>query len=315
MKQKRLLGQPIALNKNMPQHQNKLLEIIKWFNNANEKEIELTGNNEKLNLYNAMCSLIRRDGVLDAEKMFDFTKKAYQQSEAFKGETEEELNTVYKDLFAFVDEFPTIEDTDWSEKNIEIVKEELNLTPQKDESPTPPITLTSQHYFVDKEAISSLYITDDYKILLPEYDEIEIKLSHLTKSIYFLFLGNEAISLKNLDYYENELLNIYKHISNQENYDKMAQSVKDVVNVDTNAIYVHLSRIKSAFYSKFEWDIADIYCISGIRNEPKRIRIPRLRIHFDKKMLNIETFNKLDKLQTTLKIKKVKRDEEKKCLR
>jgi len=141
------------------------------------------------------------------------------------------------------------------------------------------------------QPLSSLKVTEDYKILLPEYNNMEIKMSHLTKSIYLLFLVHEAIDLKNLKSYKDDLMDIYKEISNQENYDKMLQSVKDVVDLETNAIYVHLSRIKSAFCSKIDGKIAENYYIDGKKNEPKKIKLSRFSVSLSKS----STHNNLDK--------------------
>jgi len=269
-----LMFAPMLYNEENETHQIKLDDIVNWFNKANQIEIEQTGNNNGLNLHSAICSLIRRDGVLDAEAMFDFTKRGYKKSDAYKGETEEELNSVYRNLFSFVDEFPVIEDIDWATKNIELI--------QNQEVSSPPITLKTHQYssfekLFLKEILSPLEIRDEnYQILLPKYG-IEIELSHLTKSIYILFLLHEEIRLTNLKEHKRELLKIYKQVSNRENYDQMVQSVEDVINLETNAIYVHLSRIKAAFYSKLDWGIAEHYCISGARNEPKSIKLSRLQ--------------------------------------
>ena len=89
-------------------------------------------------------------------------------------------------------------------------------------------------------------INDQNKILLP-YFKKEVELSHLTKAIYFLFLKHpEGINLKELGKHKKELLTIYTSVSNQLDYDKMSRSIDDVIDVETKAIYTHLSRTKSA---------------------------------------------------------------------
>lgn len=67
--------------------------------------------------------------------------------------------------------------------------------------------------------------------------------------MYLLFLKHpQGIKLNELGNYKKELVSIYFSVSNQLDYDKMIKSVDDVINLETKAIYTHLSRIKSAYY-------------------------------------------------------------------
>lgn len=143
------------------------------------------------------------------------------------------------------------------------------------------------------QPLSPLKITEDYKMFLPGYNNMEIKMSHLTKSIYLLFLACESVDLRELKSCEEDLMEIYKIISNQENYDKMLQSVKDVVDLETNAIYVHLSRIKSAFCSKMDSKIAENYYVDGKRNEPKEIKLSILEVSLPEPLRKLPIFDEL----------------------
>ena len=89
---------------------------------------------------------------------------------------------------------------------------------------------------------------------------------------YFLFLKHpEGINLKELSNYKKELLTLYKSVSNQLDYDKMAKSIVDVINLETKAIYTHLSRIKSAFYKIMDASHANHYIISGNGEENRKV--------------------------------------------
>src|SRR5690554_397513 len=123
--------------------------------------------------------------------------------------------------------------------------------------------------------LSNLYIDDDYRIFLPDYNNIEIKLSHLTKSLYFLFLMKGSFGIDELKEFELHLLTIYKHISYQENIDKMTKSVLDLIKNENNEIYTHFSRIKSTFCKVIDKSIAKKYYIVGERNRPKYLRISK----------------------------------------
>ena len=123
--------------------------------------------------------------------------------------------------------------------------------------------LNKQSHNIDFNSISKMEIDYQNKIQLP-YFKKEVELSHLTKSIYFLFLKHpEGINLKELGNYRKEMLTIYNSVSNQLDYDKMAKSIDDVVNLETKAIYTHLSRIKSAFYKIMDASFAKYYIVSG----------------------------------------------------
>ena len=124
---------------------------------------------------------------------------------------------------------------------------------------------------------SRLYIDADFKILLPDFN-IEIKLSHLTKSLYLLHIINDGGMLfEDLARQENELFRIYTIISNQADLDKLRKNVQNLI-ADKDAYYVHLSRIKSAFYRKMDKNIADHYIINGGKNEPKKISLDRMLV-------------------------------------
>jgi len=126
---------------------------------------------------------------------------------------------------------------------------------------------------IDFSSISKIEITENNKILLP-YFKKEVELSHLTKSIYFLFLKHlEGINLKELKTYKKELLTIYTSVSNQLDYDKMSKSIDDVINLDTKAIYTHLSRIKSAYYKIMDESIARNYIVDGTGDNNRKINL------------------------------------------
>lgn len=121
------------------------------------------------------------------------------------------------------------------------------------------------------DELSTLNIDKNFTIFLRDYN-LEIKLSHLTKSIYLLFLNHpEGILLTELNVHKKELLEYYKNISNRIDLDKMTESIDDLIDLSSNAIYVHLSRIKSAFTKAMHHSIAKHYFIDGGKNKPKKI--------------------------------------------
>jgi hypothetical protein len=122
--------------------------------------------------------------------------------------------------------------------------------------------------------LSRLYVDEEFRLILPDYNYMEIKLNSLAKAIYLLFLlHSEGIHLKEMEEYEDELMKLYLSVSNQTDIEKMRESVKEIVNPNSNAIYMHLSKIKSAFTKAFCYELASHYYINGNKNEKKRIAL------------------------------------------
>lgn len=130
--------------------------------------------------------------------------------------------------------------------------------------------------------IHPIIISEDYKILIPECNNLEIKLSHLTKAIYLLFLNSsEPINLKELYLYKESLFKIYKNISNQNSLDKIKETVDELVKENNEEIYVHIARIKKAFLVHFSEFIAFKYYITGEKGKPKQILLEKEMIIFE----------------------------------
>lgn len=126
-----------------------------------------------------------------------------------------------------------------------------------------------------KVPLSRLYIDENYRIFLKDYQNREVKMSHLTKSLYFLFLMGGSFSLQKLGEYKKELSAIYQTISHQENFDKMQESIERLLANENNEIYIHFSRIKSAFLKVIDEPFAKHYYITGRKNEEKRIDLDK----------------------------------------
>ena len=130
--------------------------------------------------------------------------------------------------------------------------------------------------FETEAKLSRLVITSEYKIILPDYNNMEITMYPLPKAVFFLFLNHpEGILFKNLLDYRDELVAIYKKISGRENIENMEKSINDIVNPMLNSINEKCSRIREAFISKFDESIAQNYFITGERATPKTIILNR----------------------------------------
>lgn len=123
---------------------------------------------------------------------------------------------------------------------------------------------------------SRLLITDDFRLLLPDYNNREIVLNPLSKALYFFYLRHlEGVLFKHLRDHRSELFNLYSLLSPRENIDKMNQSIDDLVDSTKNSVNVLCSRIKSSFASEFQDRLASQYYITGNPGGPKSIALDR----------------------------------------
>ncbi len=128
----------------------------------------------------------------------------------------------------------------------------------------------------ERPTLSRLVIDKDFRIFLPDYNNIEITMQPLPKAVFFLFLQHpEGIPFKQLDYYFPELLEIYKHVGNREIEENILHSIGDITDPTKNSINEKCSRIREAFLKHFDAAYAQYYYITGKRGEPKKITLPR----------------------------------------
>ena len=130
--------------------------------------------------------------------------------------------------------------------------------------------------FTEKPKLSRVVITKDMRIMLPDYNNMEIKMEPINKAVYLLFLRHpEGIVFKHLPNYRKELAAIYQKIKPLGLNDRALQSIEDVTNPTLNSINEKCARIRGSFVSQFDDSLARHYYIYGLRGEPKKIDLPR----------------------------------------
>ena len=128
----------------------------------------------------------------------------------------------------------------------------------------------------EEELFPQMVVTEDYKVVLADGADTEVKMEPLVKAVYLLFLSHpEGIVLKCLSDYRKELTQLYLLLRPAGLTDRVLQSIEDVTNPTLNSINEKCARIKKAFLNVMQADLAEHYYIKGTRGEPKRIDLPR----------------------------------------
>ena len=114
------------------------------------------------------------------------------------------------------------------------------------------------HGIVDEgERLSSLVITKDYRIFLPEYQNLEVIMPALPKAVFILFLKHpEGIRFKDLADYHDELLGIYRALSPIGGTQRQLQSIQAITNPMSNSINEKCAQIREAFIKNFDDSLA-----------------------------------------------------------
>ena len=131
-------------------------------------------------------------------------------------------------------------------------------------------------------------VNGDMKIVLPEYDEMEIKMPAMSRSLYILFMklrkqGAGGIVLRNIDEYRDEIIDIYSLVKPGADEQRVAQSVDNLCDPYGESLHQAISRINRCIRSVItDKGLAAQYIVAGTRGEqygialdPELIELPR----------------------------------------
>ena len=131
-------------------------------------------------------------------------------------------------------------------------------------------------------------VNGDMKIVLPEYDEMEIEMPAMCRTLYILFMkqrkqGTEGIVLKNMDEYRDEIIDIYGLVKPGASEQRVARSVDNLCDPMNDALNQTISRINRCIRNVItDGHLAHDYCITGERGQqygilldPQYLELPR----------------------------------------
>ena len=132
-----------------------------------------------------------------------------------------------------------------------------------------------------------LLVNGDMKIVLPDYDEMEIKMPAMSRTLYILFMkhrlmGLDGFELKNIDQYRDEMVNIYSLVKPGADVDRVRRTVDNLCDPFSNSLNEAISRA-NGFIRKciVDKNLQKQYLISGARGgkysiglSPEMIALP-----------------------------------------
>jgi len=139
------------------------------------------------------------------------------------------------------------------------------------------ISLMAIHELIDKqEPLSRMVITNDFRIFLPEYGNLEVEMGELPKALYFFFLRYpEGIPFSYLPDHATELLNIYRQLRPGTAESRLQETINKLVDPLENRINENIARIRQAFVKKFDIHLARNYYVHGKAGENYGISLDR----------------------------------------
>ena len=127
-----------------------------------------------------------------------------------------------------------------------------------------------------------ILITKDYRILLPDRFNTEIRLQPLVKTVFLLFLRHpEGIRFGDLPDYRAEMTDLYKSITRRSDPEQLRASLDRLTTPGDNAIHEKAAKLAAALARYFRPQELPAYTLTGKAGTPKRIRLDRSLVEWE----------------------------------
>ena len=127
--------------------------------------------------------------------------------------------------------------------------------------------------------ISPIHVTRDGRLILTDYDNKEVEMGLIEKTLYLLFLRHpEGLYQKDLVDYSGELQDLYRKVNGGTITPRGMNGIGRLINPLDNSCDEKLSHIRKAFSSLFQPAIADTYSVTRGKGELRRIPLETTKI-------------------------------------
>lgn len=134
-------------------------------------------------------------------------------------------------------------------------------------------------YLYQNQKPSKLVISRDYKITLPDLNNLEIRLTPLFKTLYLFFLNHpKGVKLKDLVDFSDELTETYKTLSRKVNKKKAEENIRDLVNPFSNSFSEKKAKINRIIINLLGKELSSAYIIDGNPGDVFKINISKKHI-------------------------------------
>lgn len=125
-------------------------------------------------------------------------------------------------------------------------------------------------------APSHVVITKDYRIFLPDYNNLEIKMTQLPKTVFLFFLWFDVrCAIYQLQDHRDEFLAIYRKLSIFDDPQAMEDSIDRLVSANGVSFMEKCAAVKKAFTTKMSDRQAKNYYVHGEQGYSKGIDLDR----------------------------------------
>ena len=209
-----------------------------------------------------------------SEQEEEYNKAPSPERSGIKKKIHDTFNSIKKCLTDQEEEHEYVADEKFDDESKQIVKDVKEKVEQLKLRGINFVTILQ--LIMEEEPLSRLVITKDFRIFLPDYNNMEIEMTPLPKAVFILFLRHpEGIVFKWLPDYREELKEIYLKMKPAGWTAAVEQSIKALTDPYNNSINEKCARIREAFVGKFKEHLAENYFVTGKRGEAKKITLPR----------------------------------------
>ena len=129
---------------------------------------------------------------------------------------------------------------------------------------------------INPNGLSRLVVNGNARIVLSDYDEMEIRMSARERMLYIFFLKHpEGVRQVDLDQHKKELMDIYSIVFPGQNDERATTMIDNLCDPLNGAVRESISRIKKNVKDVIKSDEAQKYYISGNRGGVYKIELSR----------------------------------------